>query len=244
MAMSEAGSVAARRARPRVLAALLLATLAGVAGAEVREAAPDAAFIVVTTPVAAPPAKVWPALLAVSKWWGDVYTFSGQAAKLELDARAGGCLCERWDGASVEQAHVLAVVPERLVRLQGALGPLQEFPLRGVLDFWLKYAEDGSSTLDVEYRIAGASDSGLDVIATDIDAQLRDQVARLARYVETGSPELPEEPEPAEPTPAQSATRAAILEAWKKSAEDAARKGGKDGAAPSPSPRPAVHPAD
>ncbi|MBN8728844.1 MAG: hypothetical protein J0H15_14235 [Xanthomonadales bacterium] len=237
--MSEAHNGLLRRAGLRALAAVLLAALAGGAGAEVREAAPDAAFIVVTTPVAAAPARVWSSLLAVSKWWGDPYTFSGQAGKLELTASAGGCLCERWDGSSAAHARVLTVIPERLLRLEGALGPLQEFPLRGVLDVWLKYAEDGSSTLDFEYRIGGASGSSLDVIATDIDAQLRDQAARLARYVETGSAELPAEPEKegTEPTPAQSASRTAILEAWKKSAEEAATRGGNKAASPPPRPR-------
>lgn len=239
MAMSEARGHRARSARLRVPAAVLLALLAGGVGADVREASPDAAFIMVTTPVAAPPARVWSSLLAVSKWWGDAYTFSGQAGKLELTASAGGCLCERWDGSSAAHARVLAVIPERLLRLEGALGPLQEFPLRGVLDIWLKYAEDGSSTLDLEYRIGGTSGSSLDVIATDIDAQLRDQAARLARYVETGSAELPAEPEKegAEPTAAQSASRTAILEAWKKSAEEAATRGGHKTGATAPRPR-------
>ena len=239
MAMSEVSGAGMRRARLRALAAVLLAALAGSAGAEVREAAPDAAFIVVTTPVAAAPARVWSSLLAVAKWWGDPYTFSGHAGKLELTASAGGCLCERWDGSSAAHARVLTLIPERLLRLEGALGPLQEFPLRGVLDIWLKYAEDGSSTLDFEYRIGGTSGSGLDVIATDIDAQLRDQAARLARYVETGSAELPAEPEKegAEPAAVQSASRAAILEAWRKSAEGAAVQGSNKAAPPPPRPR-------
>jgi uncharacterized protein YndB with AHSA1/START domain len=239
MAMSEARDGRTRGARLRAPAAALLALLAGAAGAEVREATPDAAFIVVTTPVAAPPSRVWSGLLAVAKWWGDPYTFSGQAARLDLTASAGGCLCERWEDSSAAHARVLTLVPERLLRLDGVLGPLQEFPFRGVLDVWLKYAEDGSSTLDLEYRIAGPAGSGLDGLATDIDAQLRDQAARLARYVETGSAELPAEPEKkegAEPTAAQSASRAAILEAWKKSAVEAATRGGNK--APSPPPRP------
>lgn len=217
----------------RWLGNLLLLALAtgGVAQAEVREAAADAAAIAITTPVAATPAKVWQALLAVPKWWGNDYTFSGKAANLSLAPAAGGCLCERWDGASVEHARVLMLLPERLLRLDTALGPLQEYPLRGVLNFWLRYAEDGSAVLDLEYRVAGATESGLDQLAPQIDAQLRDQAERLARLAETGKAELPPAPPAEGETKAapedqtRSTARTAILEAWKKSAEEMLRQG-------------------
>ncbi|MCK9537603.1 hypothetical protein [Dokdonella sp.] len=212
-----------RRAR-LLVPALLLALGTASAPAEVREATPDAAFVVVTTPISAPPPKVWQALLHVKDWWGDDYTFSGSAANLQFAATAGACLCEQWEGNGAVQGRVLMVLPERLLRLDSALGPLQEYALKGVLEFWLKYAEDGSSVLDVEYRLIGASGSGLDVAATRIDAQLRDQSGRLKRLVETGTAEQPKSADgevPVSDAAQQAASRAAILEAWKRSAEQA-----------------------
>ncbi len=222
-----------------LFAAALLACSSG-ARAEVREATAEAAFITISKPIAATPEKVWPALLGVSHWWGDAYTFSGKAENLDLAARAGSCFCERWgDGASAEHGRVLLSLPGRLLRLSTVVGPLQEFAYVGTLDFWLKYAEDGSAVLDLEYRIRGAGGE-LDELAPDIDAQLVEQVGRLARYVETGSAELPEaaalDGGVLPPPDAGAAARAAILEAWKKSAE-------RNSLHPAVSPAPPVAPA-
>jgi len=42
----------------------------------------------------AAPDKVYGALLNPAHWWNSEHTFSGSAANLALDARAGGCWCE------------------------------------------------------------------------------------------------------------------------------------------------------
>jgi uncharacterized protein YndB with AHSA1/START domain len=159
--------------------------------AAVRQSAPDGFVVEQSVRVAAPPEKAWATLVDVARWWSDGHSWSGSAAHLRLDAVAGGCLCERWDGGSVEHARVLMAVPARVLRLEGALGPLQELPVTGVLGFALAQEDDGATRIDVSYRVGGNSGSALDSWAPAVDEMLAGQVARLARTIDNGNAEPP-----------------------------------------------------
>lgn len=219
------------RSRPGL--GFALALCAGGAHADVRQASADGFFLAWSVPVHAAPAKAWADLVQVQRWWSDEHTFSGKAANLQLGATAGGCFCERWSGGSVEHGRVLMALPEKLLRIDGALGPLQELALKGVLSFWIRSGDDGAAALDVEYRVNGAAASGLDQLAPQVDAVLGEQVARLARYVDTGNPAMPP---PAEaPEGGEEDARKALLQAWAQSAAE------KAGAVKQPvAPKPAV----
>lgn len=216
--------------RRAALAALLLSPAAHAA---VQHAAADGFLVAFSEPVAAAPAKAWADLVQVQRWWSDEHTFSGDAAHLSLAASAGGCFCERWSAGSVEHARVLMALPQRLLRLEGALGPLQELALHGVLSFWIRTDEDGATRLDVEYRVNGSAASALEGYAPQVDAMLGEQVARLTRFIASGSPEpaIAAAQTPALPDVA----RAQLLELWRASllAEPAV--------AP-PKPKPPQHP--
>lgn len=211
----------------RTLAIALLLFAAARAHAEVREAAPDSFFIAFTESVSATPAKAYADITHVERWWDDQHTWSGKAANLKLVPAAGGCFCERWKGGSAEHGRIIMALPGHLLRLQAALGPLQEFALKGTLSFWIR-TENDATTLALEYRVNGGSTSRLDTFAPEVDKVLGAQFARLKRYIETGNPA---EPPPPPPSPAKAAAAAAdaqsardeILEEWKKSAEEATR---------------------
>lgn len=205
--------------KPIPLAALLasLFVFGAAARAEVRQAAADGFFVAFSEQVAAPPAKAYAAIVAVPAWWSGEHTWSGQASNLSLKAEAGGCFCERWAGGSAEHGRVVMALPDNLLRLEAALGPLQEFALKGILSFWVRSDDDGSTRIEVEYRVNGASASGLEALAPQVDEMLGAQVARLKRYVDTGKPDEPAEADAPMPTP--DALRAAMLEQWKREAE-------------------------
>ncbi|HEY6546042.1 MAG TPA: SRPBCC domain-containing protein [Dokdonella sp.] len=212
-------------ARIGVGLAVLALCASGLAQAEVEQAAADGFFIRMSAPVEARPDAAWAALIQPSQWWSSEHTWSGKAANLRLEASAGGCWCERWADGSAEHGRVVMAMPGKMLRLQAALGPLQEFALNAVLTFWIRDGDDGARRLELEYRVNGASASGLDAFAPKVDDVLALQFERLQRYLASGDPEPP----PAPPPPAagvdsEAARRAAIIEEWRRSAEEAAKK--------------------
>ena len=118
--------------------------------------------------IAAPAAKVWESLKHPERWWPADHTWSGRRENLNLEATAGGCFCERWDGGSVEHGHVVMAMPGKLLRLDAALGPLQEMAISGVITVALE-ENNGSTTMVVTHRVSGDPAHKLDQIAPIVD---------------------------------------------------------------------------
>jgi uncharacterized protein YndB with AHSA1/START domain len=202
------------------LAALILACSAAPALAEVKEASADHFQLAFTATITASPTKVYALLPHVEKWWSAEHTWSGDAANLSLKPEAGGCFCERWQGNSVEHGRVIMALKDQTLRLDSALGPLQEFALKGTLGFHLTAMENDETEMLVDYRVNGSSASGLDQFAPAVDEVLGMQLERLLRYIDTGNPEAPVVAEPEEP-PSKKEARAELIDEW---AEEAARE--------------------
>lgn len=169
--------------------ALSLASIA-VAHAEVKTSSADGFFITYEGQVAASATKAYADVTQVQRWWDSEHTYSGKSSNLSLKPEAGGCFCEKWKDGSVEHGRVIMALPGKVLRLETSLGPLQERALNGILSFWIKN-EDSTTTLTVEYRINGASTSGLAELAPSVDEVLGAQIDRLRRYIATGNPEPP-----------------------------------------------------
>ena len=167
-----------------VIVALLMG-LSCTTHAEVKEAGPDHFLSQNTRTVHVAPAKLYAALIDIGHWWSGKHTYSGDAAHLSIQAEAGGCYCERWNDQSVAHGRVIWASPNHLLRLDTAQGPLQNMAVQGVMTFVLKPAPDGT-TLQFEYRVNGASNSGLDKLAPVVDGVMMEQLQRLQRYAETG----------------------------------------------------------
>lgn len=171
---------------PGLVAAL---ALAAPAQAEVI-AKSDAGFVTrATVTVAKPPAETWAALVAPARWWNKAHTWSGDAANLYLDPQATGCFCEFLplpkDGppngrrGSVEHMHVIHVDPNKVLRMSGALGPLQSEALNGTLTVTLKPVDGGTRIL-FEYVVGGYMRFKTDDIAPAVDGVMSEQLHRLA----------------------------------------------------------------
>lgn len=139
--------------------------------------------------VSAAPAAVYAALITPARWWDSQHTYSGNAANLALDAKAGGCWCERLaDGGSVLHLIVVYAAPGKGLRLRGGLGPLQAMGIEGALSFSLKGGNDATD-LTVTYAVGGYAKEGFDNLSKAVDGVLGEQVARLHRLIETGAPD-------------------------------------------------------
>ncbi len=175
---------------------VLVAFLVWTAGfaparAEVVAAAPGAIILQAEARVTASPDQAWRALTRVKNWWSSAHTYSGDSSRLRLDARAGGCWCERWDGQSVEHARVVMVMERdgsRTLRVLGGFGPLQEMGVSGVLTFVVAPDPQGAR-ITMTYRVSGDPGLSLDQIAPGVDAVLTEQFGRLGRFAVSGSPD-------------------------------------------------------
>jgi len=173
--------------RALILSIGVLLACALPAQAEVLKAERAGFDIRFTRDIAAPPAAVWPKVVQVGRWWSDEHTFSGAARNLTIDAKAGGCFCERWGANSVEHARVIFASPPHTLRLQGSLGPLQDMAAVSIMTFTLS-PQGAGTRLTLTYRVASAFSDMTD-LAPAVDGVLGQQFARLARYAETGAPQ-------------------------------------------------------
>lgn len=171
------------------LACALIA--AGRASAEITDAAPNGFSVNESAHIAAPSDKVYAALIAPQRWWSEKHTFSGNAANLTFEAKAGGCWCETMsDGGSVEHMTVVFVSPGKILRLRGAMGPFQEMATTTVMTWSLKPSGDGTDITLVS-ATGGYTKNGLQGLAPIVDRVFDEQVTRLKNYVETGAPIAP-----------------------------------------------------
>ena len=170
----------------RLALAVLVALLAGPARAEVTQASADSLLLAFSQPLAAAPQKVYDALPRVRRWWSSDHTYSGSAANLSLRAEAGGCFCEHWKGGSGQHGTVIVAMRNQMLRLRTALGPLQAKGVTGILTFQITPNGNGS-LLTTTYVVNGTAESALDKVAPTVDRVLGEQLARLARFIQTGS---------------------------------------------------------
>ena len=145
----------------RALAMSLALLLPFAAVAEVKQSAADGAIIEHHFQVSASPDVAWSALTHPERWWPSDHTWSGSAANMRLQAEAGACFCENWGENSAEHGRVVMAVPGKLLRINGALGPLQDMAVTGVLSIQLA-AKDGGTEATVTYRLSGDASHKLD----------------------------------------------------------------------------------
>jgi uncharacterized protein YndB with AHSA1/START domain len=171
----------------RSLLSFLLAVLACVP-ARAAEVGPNGFAIRFDRAVQAPPARVYAALVGqVGTWWNPEHTYSGDSRNLSIDARPGGCFCERAPAGGIEHMRVIHVKQGEMLRLSGGLGPLQALGLAGSMTWRVRAAGDGSK-VELTYNVGGFLPGGFDELAPAVERVLAEQVDRLARFVETGAP--------------------------------------------------------
>ncbi len=184
------------RAMSLVLAAVLAPmlaigpVLAANAQADVVQKS-DAGFVVAAEQdlPAESPLDVWQALIAPAQWWNPLHSWSGDAGNLSLVPEAGGCFCEKlpppkgapddMHSGSIEHMRVIAAMPPKLLRLSGALGPLQGEALTGTLTVVLKPLTGGGTHLTWSYVVGGFMRQKPDEIAPVVDKVLTEQFVRL-----------------------------------------------------------------
>jgi len=123
-----------------------------------------------------------------AEWWDADHSISGDAANLYIEARPGGCWCERLgEHGGLIHMSVTFVNPGTMLRFTGGLGPLGLMGVTGNMTWEFAAHEDGTK-VTWNYAVGGYSEDGLDTIAPAVDGVLTAALTRLQSLVETGSP--------------------------------------------------------
>ena len=158
---------------------LLLAAFSSPAAAEVKSVSDNGFVLESRRMIAASPAKVWAQLTKPARWWQSAHSWSGKATNLSLDARAGGCFCERWADGEAEHGRVIFVQPGWTLRLSAPLGPMQSMPVATVLTFTL-VPKGGGTEVTIGFVANGGFGMDPRKLAPGVDGVLTGQLASLA----------------------------------------------------------------
>lgn len=161
--------------RTLVLAAVAGLLFAAPARAEVVERDADGFLLRMTAAAPVDAARAYASVSQIARWWDPAHTYSGDAANLTMDLSPGGCFCERLPGGGVRHGEVVLAWPERMVRLDAPLGPLQETGASAVWTLSWSPAEGGRQALDWTYRVRGP---GVGAYADAVDGVMRGQFER------------------------------------------------------------------
>jgi len=145
-----------------------------------------------TAEVLAKTDDVWKRLLVPKDWWNPAHSWSGKTDGFYIDAQAGGCFCELLqdkaaDGSikprgSVEHMRVLFTDPGKVLRMSGALGPLQSEAMQGTLTIAMEPLKGGAGTkISLSYVVGGYMRYKVADIGPAVDAMLGDQFQRLIK---------------------------------------------------------------
>jgi hypothetical protein len=193
---------------PLILSATLL-VLASPAMAEVKTKADNGFSVFHTTDVDATPDAIWKRLISPKDYWSKDHSWSGSVAGFTLDPRPGGCFCEvindEGSGAkpktlgNVEHMRVIFAQPGKVLRMQGALGPLQSEAMLGTLTVAIAPAKSGTgSTVSFSYVAGGYMRYKPADIATVVDKVIGEQFANLIKPFVTQTAAVAEGTKPAE----------------------------------------------
>lgn len=162
----------------------LLALAALPARAAVVDVTPSGMEVMHTFTVAASPQQVWETLVQPARWWSSDHTFSGSAANMTLEPKAGGCWCETLpNGGSVQHLMVSFFAPPRSLVLRGSLGPLYNLAADGALA-WTLTPQGDATEVRLTFRAGGYIKEGFMKWADPVDKVLAEQAARLKQMAE------------------------------------------------------------
>jgi hypothetical protein len=173
-----------------LITAALFTAFSSPAFAEVKATTDSGFNIVHIAEVTAEPDIIWKRLIAPKNYWSKAHSWSGSSEGFYIDAQAGGCFCELFqekgaDGktkttGSVEHMRVIFAQPGKVLRMQGALGPLQSEAVLGTLTVAIEPLKGGKgSKVSFSYVVGGYMRYKTAEIAPAVDKVLGEQFKSL-----------------------------------------------------------------
>lgn len=175
--------------RTVIAAALLSCAIATPAAADVIKAEATGFVIEKTVTIDASAETVWETLRAPQRWWSKEHTWSGDSANLYIDSQATGCFCEKLPGrGSVQHARLIFVDKGKMLRMEGAFGPLQGEAIMATLTFELSPEGTNATKVKMSYVAGGYSPTGFEKLAPLVDGVLGTQLDGLKTEAEGPPP--------------------------------------------------------
>jgi hypothetical protein len=163
----------------RLLLFALPLLAAAPASAEVVSASSNGFEVQEAVNLVVPQPQAYAAFGQVGRWWSKDHTYSGDAARMSLQLRAGGCFCEPLDnGGGIEHMRVTFLQPGERILLTGSLGPLLYEATSGVMDVRFERIAGGTRVV-MNYRAAGFAKGNADKLAPLVDQVLAEQMKRF-----------------------------------------------------------------
>ena len=184
------------------LLALPFFAVPSVAFAEVKAASDTGFNSIHIATVNATPEEIWKRLLAPRDYWNKAHSWSGSSAGFYIDAQANGCFCELFQEAdtngklktvgSVEHMRVIFAQPGKVLRMQGALGPLQSEAVIGTLTVAIEPSKGSSGTkVSFSYVVGGYMRYKVAEIAPAVDKVLGEQFKNMLSPFASAETEAP-----------------------------------------------------
>jgi hypothetical protein len=161
---------------------ILSLMVAAPASAEVISAGPNGFEVQEVVNLVVPQPGAYAAFGQVGQWWNKDHTYSGDASRMSLQLRPGGCFCEPLEGGGgIEHMRVTFLKPGEQIVLTGSLGPLLYEATAGVMVVsFAKIA--GGTRVTMNYRAAGFAKGNGDQLASGVDQVLAEQMKRYRIY--------------------------------------------------------------
>ena len=188
----------------RIFLAIAALTAMTSARAEVTNSADNGFTVQHQTVIAGDSEAVWKAMVMPSRYWNGDHSWSGNAENFYLIPQAGGCFCElirttaddniKSSEGSVQHMRVIYAHENKMLRLSGALGPLQGEAVTGTLTMQLQ--PQGEATVArFTYKVGGYMEFPVDEIAPAVDSVIGEQLARLSALFADAADAEPSAPE-------------------------------------------------
>ena len=164
----------------RMLLAVLSLCASGSLAAEISNLGDHQFTVSHVITTEARPAVVYRTMTShIDQWWNGDHSWSSDAENLYMKVERGGCFGEKLPGGGrVEHLRLIYFAPDRELRFNGALGPLQTLPVQGRMMWKIEAIESGSE-IRFTYHVFGHPEGGLQGIAPAVDGVIGEQLKRL-----------------------------------------------------------------
>lgn len=165
-----------------VYLSLFLLFLSPITLAEVKFVSQTGFIVENQVTVTKPVEHVWQSLIYdVDNWWPKDHSWWN--GSLSIDPKAGGCFCEVKGDQSALHMTISYVDPNKVLRMIGGLGPLQEMGVTGALTWKLDDTDD-QVQITLTYAVSGINPNGFASLAPIVDQVQAIQLGALAHHVQ------------------------------------------------------------